>query len=377
MAKILKTLWVPTAVLVFAFGIQTSAQTAPVWTIDLTSSGYQKAESVRDKSLTLKSSAEGVAFTDEHTVLAYFVTKDTTKFSNRDKTASDGPFCLRAVFGDVSQKNIQATKDWPTQLPSAWLMPTAEGKIVVRSANSLQLYSSDLSLAKERPLSTSGRPFEGWHVKGAPSGRTVWLDHDDGDSRIEVLDADSLQALSSWEQESLGSWFSVSDRAIAKRPAHDVKQVIIKDIGGSWHLLYDDPGGCVSQPSFVNNDVLVAGLCATVGLISTTGKALMKDKIRRGEHLEEEVAASRNGKMVAVSLMRTKGGAFDTAIRRSKTTVVIYDLEQHSATLRVEVSPLPKTTYHFALAPDGSLLAVMTDSIVNIYATTTPSGQTK
>jgi hypothetical protein len=331
----------------------------------------------RDKFLSLKSSQEGVAFIDEHTVLAYFVTKtDVTKFSNRDKTATDSPFRLRAVLGDVLQRNVRTVKDWPTQPPFAWLMPTAKGNIVIRAVNSLQLYSSDdFALTRERQLNTSGHPFEGWHTKGSPSGRTVWLDHYDGDSRIEVLDADSLQTISSWEQEFLGSWFSVSDRAIVKRPVQDVEQVIMKDIGGSWHVLYDDPGGCVSQPTFVNDDELVAGPCGTVGLISTTGTTLMKDKVRRGEHVEAEVAASRNGKVFAVSLMRAKGGAFDTAVHRSKTTVVVYDLERRSTILRVEVSPLPRTTYHFALAPDGSLLAVMADSIVSIYETTHPSSQ--
>ena len=373
-------------VLILFFSRQGSSKTSrdlsPVWTIDLAASGYQNDTSTHDQYLDLRASNEGVAFSDEGAMVAFFVTKaEIPELSNRKDAKLGSPFRLRAVFVDIPGRKIKSTNDWPTRALPSWLMPTADGKLIIRTGDSLQLYSSQFSLVKERPLETSGRRFESWYVRGSPSGKVVWLDHEDGGSNVEVLDASSLQRLFGWEQEALGSWFSVSDHAIAKRPVSSPQQVIIKSVGDQWRVLYDaGVGGCVGEPSFVSDNMLITGPCDSVGLISTSGEVLMKDKIPKGEHIEGDVAASRNGKMAAVSLMRTKGGAFDTSIRRSSTTVLVYDLERRSVVLRVEVNPLPRSSYHFALSPDGASLAVMTDSTVKIYDTkNTPAehGETK
>lgn len=345
--------------------------------LDLSVYAYQGPETARDRVFSVMSSSEGIAFTRDGTVVAYFVTKaEAPELSNRKDAKLGSPFRLRAVFADVAGRKIAATNDWPTRAFPSWLMPTADGKLIIRTGDSLQLYSSQFSLVKERPLETSGKRFESWHVRGSPSGRVLWLDHEDGESKVEVLDASSLQQLSAWEQETLGPWFSVSDHAIAKRPVGNPQRVVIKSIKGQWHVLYDaGPGSCLGQPSFVNDSMLITGPCDSVGLISTSGEILMKDKIRKGEHVEEDVVASQNGKMAAVSLMRTKGGAFDTTIRRSSTTVLVYDLERRTVVLRAEVNPIPKSSYHFALSPDGAFLGVMTDSVIYVYETKDPAAQ--
>jgi hypothetical protein len=341
----------------------------PQWSFDLAPTGYRSAKSWRDTHFTLKSSSEGVSFIDGRTVVAYFVAKDDiTEFSNRKDAKQGSPFRLRAVFGDLSGRKVASTKDWPTREFQSWLMPTSEGKFVVRAAESLQLYSPDFSLVKELSLEATGRRFESWHVAASPSGKVLWLDDEgDGKSRIQVLDMNTFNQLAAWDEQLLGGWFSVSNQAIAKRPVQYPQRVVIKSVGGPWHILYDESGSCVTEPTFVNDETLITGPCGTLGLISTSGQILMTEKIPKGEHLESEIAASRNGRMAAVSLMRTKGGAFDTAIRRSATAVVVYDLEQRRSVLRVNVDPIPKSSYHFALSPDGASLAVMTDSIVKIY----------
>jgi hypothetical protein len=248
---------------------------------------------------------------------------------------------------------------------------TDDGKFVVRAGDSLQLYSRDFTLLKERALES--KPYESWNLKIAPSGQVLWLDDEyDGTSHLHVLDSHTLNELAVLNEEGMGGWFSGSDHAIARSPQRQPDRIMIKNITGPWRILYNarETGRCASEPTFVNNEMLIAGSCDSIGLISAAGEILMKDKPRKGEHIEwDVVAASRNGKMAAVSLRRTKGGAFDTAIRRSNTTVVIYDLERRSAIMRVGVSPLPTSSYHIALSPDGALLAVMTDSIVKIYDT--------
>jgi hypothetical protein len=343
----------------------------PLWTFDLVVSGYQAVETTRDKALSISSSNEGIVFIENGTVAVYFVTKaETPELSNRKDATIGSPFRLRAVFGDIENRKIRLTNDWPTRTFPSSLIPTADGKLIVSAGDSLQLYSSQLTLIKERRLEASGQRFESWHVKSSPTGRVLWLDHEDGPSKVEVLDATSLRTLSAWEEEALGPRFSVSDHAVAKSPPQAPQHVMIKTIGGSWRVLYDaGTAMCAGAPNFVNDEILITGPCGSVGLVSTSGAIVMTDKMPKGEHLEGEIAASRNGEMAAVSIMRTHGGAFDTSIRRSDTTIVVYDVEHRKAILKVEVNPVPKSSYHFALSPDGASLAVMTDSIVKIYDT--------
>jgi hypothetical protein len=352
-----------------------SGQTAsPLWTLELKGSGYPPAESWRDTHLSLKSSSEGIAFIDDGTVVAYFVTKaDVTELSNRNDPKLGSPFRLRAVLGDISGRKIGSTRDWPTREFQSWLVPIADGKIIVRAGNSLQLYSSEFTMLKEKPLQGDGS----WYTEASPSGRTIWLDNEGhGRSRIQVLEASTLDELSAWDEMLLGGWFSVSNHAIATRTPQHPERVAIRNIGDAWRVLYEAPV-CVSEPRFVNDEMLIAGPCDTVSLISTGGDILMKDKIPRGAHLERDVAVSRNGKMAAVSLMRTRGGAFDTALLRSETTVVVYDVELRNVAFTAKVEPLPKSSYHFALSPDGAFLAVMTDGIEKIYETKKSSDKKK
>jgi hypothetical protein len=99
-------------------------------------------------------------------------------------------------------------------------------------------------------------------------------------------------------------------------------------------------------------------------------------KIPKGEYLEGEIAASRNGKIAAVSLMQTKGRGIRYCYPPfGHREVVVYDLDQRRAVSKAKVDPLPKSSYHFALSPSGKMLAIMTDSIVRIFDVT--NSQTK
>ena len=58
-----------------------------------------------------------------------------------------------------------------------------------------------------------------------------------------------------------------------------------------------------------------------------------------------------------------------TDIRRSRTRILIYDTNLRKRISSVQVVPIPKGDYDFALSRDGSKLAVMIDDHLNIYDT--------
>jgi hypothetical protein len=358
-------------VLVAPVMAQLPANVSAQWTIDLASLGYENPASGREKAFDLSQSNDGIAFTDSGRLVAYFVTKaDVSQLSSRTDVKAGTAFRLRAVFADVSSQKIVSTKDWPARAFPTWLMPTAGGRFIIRTGDCLQIYSADFALLKERTLGTGGTSFESWHLKASPSGRVLWLDHEDGKSHLEVVDAESLEPVSRWEQDMLGGWFSVSDNNITTRPARRPGQILIRSISSPWHVLYDSgSGSAVGEPSLVSDNAIMAGTADEVLLLSTGGEIVMRDAVPKKEHLEQ-IVASRDGKLAAATLVRIKGGGlFDTAMHQSGATVVTYDLERRRAISTIAINTRSSSPYHVALSSDGSLVAVMSGSIVTVYPT--------
>ena len=57
-----------------------------------------------------------------------------------------------------------------------------------------------------------------------------------------------------------------------------------------------------------------------------------------------------------------------TSVKRSRTRILVYDTALRKRIASVQVDPIPKKDYDFALAPDGSKLVVMIDSQLKAYA---------
>ena len=76
-----------------------------------------------------------------------------------------------------------------------------------------------------------------------------------------------------------------------------------------------------------------------------------------------------NGRFVAVSLDTIevkKHFLAESSQRVTATHIVVYDLILKKQILTVNVNPLPKNDYDFALSPDGSKLAVLNDRKVSV-----------
>jgi hypothetical protein len=80
---------------------------------------------------------------------------------------------------------------------------------------------------------------------------------------------------------------------------------------------------------------------------------------------------SKNGKVVAFSLITIR---IERKILAEPsevpvaTRVAVYDLSLKKRILTVNVSPLPKNDYDFALSPSGSKLAVLSDRRISMYS---------
>ena len=55
-------------------------------------------------------------------------------------------------------------------------------------------------------------------------------------------------------------------------------------------------------------------------------------------------------------------------VKRSRTRILVYDTMLGKQIASVRVEPIPQRDYSFALAPDGSKLAVMIDNHLKVYS---------
>jgi hypothetical protein len=355
-----------------------SVQSAtPIWQVDLTTSGYTQW----DHSVSvMRSGNAGISFVDNATVAVYFVSRKVpAELSKRGHLQESDPYHLRAVFLNAEDGNPKSTKDWPTRANETTLLVSSNGNLIVRTGETLRLYSSKFQLLAERNLPRAGGPIRRSELRVSPSGRVLFLNRPEGStSDIEILDADSFRSLGSWKEFSLGAWYTVSDHSIAKSVPPTQTDITIQPFRAEPRVIYNGSSRCpnargiawAGDPVFVNNNELMAFTCEGLVLLSTEGEVLMKDKLAKGEGIEKRIASSRVGNVAAVSIMKTKGGAFDTAIRRSKTRIAVYDVTSRRPIDNIDVNPIPESTYDFAVAPDGSSIAVLVDGSVKFYKLT-------
>jgi hypothetical protein len=112
---------------------------------------------------------------------------------------------------------------------------------------------------------------------------------------------------------------------------------------------------------------LVIG-CKYFSYLSSAGRLLFQDGFGKSEGLEEKIAVAQNGSEVAVSLNEWKGSTFWDA-GKSQTiakSVSVYNLAQGKRIFNIELKPSPKSDLDYALSPEGSEVAILSDRRVTV-----------
>ena len=234
------------------------------------------------------------------------------------------------------------------------------------------------------PLSHTD-PYEGWEISTSTSGKTIVLNHYIRNHRrmldfshFAVLDGGTFKLKLTWTESPAlnGDSYSISDTAMARNQYKDGTYYAIATEFGSriWNPIWKESERfCPAPPTFVTDNSFIYS-CRGLSLVSTKGEVLMADGFNKGESLGGKIAVAQSGRAVAVSLDRTKGIDFwDTGkgVRLVATDLLVYDPSIRKRLLTIELSPLPKNDYDFALSPDGSKLAVLNDRNVSVYSVPT------
>jgi hypothetical protein len=379
-----------TAILSSALKWQTNAAPAkasqPIWEVDLTKYGFQgRPPILRHNADTwgVSTYQQGVVFTDNQVVVAFFVVRDDPPGAPVGSKASPSdPYRLVAVFlnavnGELIQKHGWAVPSTSQDVEFPYLFATTNGRLVVGNEDSFSLYSRDLQILAKHDASAPG---VGMGLVVSPAGDTAltketqrmdgkWISH------FDLLDTERLSTIASWRGDPLGNEMLWGNE-IATKSLHTLyfktPETAVRVIPTSKDL-------CDSQ-GFINKDAIAFTSCGSpdrLFLVSTADGRIIQAIELGSEQMDGPPVASQNGRRFAIPTNHW-GLANDNP---KKLYARVFDVEGDMPILKLEVAPHYTASPNFytpegdtrfgwgglALSPDGELLAVKSGPIVQLY----------
>jgi hypothetical protein len=344
----------------------------PLWSINLSAFGAgDPSLSIGAARSTLWLRVTGIAFTKPNVLAAYFITRGSGGvLARRDQPAPSDPYHLRVVLFGASDGKRQSELQWSTEpLLVDGLYPAGDGNFIVRTANSLDLYSDSLKLEKQIPLLPTSGTRTRWDQQLSPDQKTIILHRSvDSQNAFTLLRANDLSELFSWSDENYG--FSSYDESVLwSKHFHDV---ILGAGGKESHTIYYSPGVLCSTPVFLNQANIVLqeqghNACRVLEIISRDGKRIAIQDFK-GELLSKKMSISVDGSTLAVATESVHGTWFDAPLDRTWVRLRTYSTALGVWRIALDgLQPAPQFFYSFALSPDGGLLAVLSDTTVSVY----------
>jgi hypothetical protein len=329
----------------------------------------------------LDTNRAGIAFLDDKHVIVHEVEVDPTQLSSRRSPDISSPFRLHAILLDVGSGKLSLSKEWGTRAHESSVYVT-NGGALLQTGNILRLLrSTDLEEYQKMALP---EPPCIYIVSVSTSQKTVMLNCIDQRANVihfDVLDGSTLKASYSWsESPALYHYSSISDTGIAAVDFNKPK-IIASEFGSKrWNSIGEGNGTVPNLSAFPNlptlvSDELLVDDRSKFLLISIDGRLLMTSQPPTKDKISPEVrkiVVAQGGGFVAVASQNidVRTHLFtEASMRILSVDVAVYDLTLKQCVLNVEIAPLPTNDYDLALSPDGSMLAILDDRKISVYAT--------
>jgi len=339
--------------------------------------------------------ASSLWFTDNNTIVATFVIREDgghPRVSRRGNQDASLPLRLRAMFIDAGTGKITSTRDWATDSRTARVVAVHEGRLVTLARNQLTLYLPDFTPAKSITLPSSG--LLDWFPHTSPSGRNILFSSAELRKGAWIwVETDSLKILSSWEDSPSG-YLTISDEDMATSTCwggYECSSITVNANGGSacWpgpkcesnvqirelstHWRTVAPGEKYQLPQFVNDDMMFLPGKDSGKLIGIDGKVILDEPKadRSWGCWDTGVVPAAYGRRFIIPSCLWKGAVkgLDISSHPVLKQVFVYDIgpQIHSKTLEVK-GPKIQNEMLFAISPDGSKLAILSDEFVETFA---------
>lgn len=326
---------------------------------------------------------EAVVFLSPERLLIYQVNRRRVpaQLAARGPSGGAGNFVLVARLFDVKTGVETRRVQFLTGADYSSVLPTHDGKFIVRAGALLALYNPDFHpLAARKLPSGTDAPVDYWGVSLTPSGKQIALVHQqrfgeikgDGEfierkseADVEILNADTFQTIKTFHLPYYLPTFYAQEQfllaTISHKPFADTEFGVM-DFSGNWTRLrpsWADPKSrCLSSVHLLEDNLMAAWGCGPVIVFSAAEK-LLSIPVNNGEY---PTSVKSGGHYVAVMTAEPRMVAIGVAGMQAGR-IELYDLQsrEHVASIKVE-----KSAVSYALSPEG-LLAVIDGDDVKLY----------
>lgn len=351
----------------------------PAWKFDLRSVGFT-GFAPKQEQWGLNLRLNPICFISDDVLIATFITREeVTTLARRDQPGELLPLRLHGIFLDAATGQVRNTKEWSITRPRGGIIAAGEGRFVVLTPEISALYSPKFEQLKTLSLSSEQRSHL-WDLYPSPSGKSLLAEYHYPDALYQWIDTNSLQPQPAWKDERLPSAVSISDGELTffsqefmKSQNVYVNRVIVKSRTGGERVICHETGQGASCgiPHFLNNELLALWMPHGVSVLPKAGgNPLLAASFHDDEWIGQLFYPSSDGNRFAVTVWTHKGGSafLDIDYHAVLKRIVVYDLpSQHVAfTLDAKQQKI-RTVSGVALSPDGSLMAILTDGVVEVY----------
>jgi hypothetical protein len=349
------------------------------WKVDLGQSGYQRYPRKR----MVRPLPATVDFAGEETVVVSWTEPDATDVRGGPRIGE--PSHLHAIAFDGTTGKVQGKYEWPTLYTQSKVRSGPDGALIMCVGSELRVLDPKLETVRRRQLDES---CDKAILLLSPTGKTM-LVSSRGSSfrRIQIIDGPSLAVSSAWDEPQSGDLavrpFAISDSSIlGRRGRHG--SLCYRALEGNWReYRFTDSSGATIQTTpwwmwFVDDQHLALGTGTKSELVLATPEGREVTRLDMGERrflcgLETVPSASRFA-AVECRLRGIRSEPLDMYPFQAQDQVVVYGgnppAPVYSLTLK-STSPWNPANIHtssVALSPDGKLLAVLSDSLLSLYA---------
>lgn len=352
----------------------TVSKAKPHWATDLKPLGFRK---FRRGFVNDYGSASSIAFGKESIAVGFdALNKGATNATSAPGLANPQPFRLIVAFLDPNTGRQLAVRSWPAAtLDPDMVYTTKGGRFLVQlhetrqgegvGPSTLILLSQTFEEQKRLQLSLyGGSRGEWWEVHIAPDRSSLLLCHvQDGAEEDQLLDPDSFERDAAWKDVHTGTASSVAGHAIIRKKGLGSDTVYLRGADQTWRALRSFQG----HPKLLTEDLIVAtgGRSGAIEASRRDGTTVLSEELSIEGHRTriDPPIVSAGGKRFA-AIVNSCVGRSCYGYRRF---VFVWDVTKEDPILGLQISTNAPLFPGAALSPDGSLLAVVNGSRLEVY----------
>lgn len=311
---------------------------------------------------------QGVVFITPEMLAVYQVleTDQHPPLARKDPSGGGGRFFLQIVFLDARQGNELQSLRLSTSADVSAVYPTHDGKFLVRTGESLHLYSASFQELTSKKLPRSSEALnQWWDLSISPSGRRLLTQHNEyfgpksGKSTGYLLDADTLEHLHTFDVDLLNPWPAGDSILLGIKHFNlltlnsESKLVTVNPVDGSWRPFTFPSGPCCPNGFMRMNPPLITELNGNkVKYFSPDGDLVLTMLLPKDGQITSQRGA---GNFLAFAVYHRRADPFDLGIPWKPLRIEVYDLASKSKRCSI---PLTKNSSPFDVASTGAVAVI-------------------